>query len=101
MKRIDKSRGARSAVQLGHEAARSTTGTHCPFTGWWESIQPASKTVVYFWKGAIIPGLAGQQVEWSLAKADPAGRLHADMPAPELAAEPVHTDMPLWPDCQY
>lgn len=101
MKRMEASSAGGSIGKRNYVPVRATTGTHCPFTGWWEWDKSAPVTVLYVWKGSIMPGLAGHGVEWHLAKADPAGQLAADMPEHAYSRVfPEDSQMPLWPDCQ-
>lgn len=79
MKRMQTARTGDGLLGRTHVPLKTTTGTHCPVTGWWIAARPNGE-VVYVWKGEVMPGQTGRPAEWQLAKSDPGGWLISDMP---------------------
>jgi hypothetical protein len=92
------------AMQALRVSSRSsvTTGVHCPRTGWWIPETQSGHSPRYIWQGSIMPGTNGRNVQWQLAKEDPAGNFAltlAGTPDLQRSAAPADAAGALWPDC--
>ena len=70
-----------------HPIAATSTGEHCPATGWWIP-QGSTEPWRYLSEGSVMPALNGQPTAWIRAHTDKMPEVPANQPSNKPSTKP-------------